>query len=132
MRHKVKPIHCAILMVVLATCIAVCGCTSSNPSSVPATTPMQVPGTVTVSIQNFAFIPASITVPSGTTVTWTNQDPTDHTIVNDARGSVAQGAIFSSNSLPKGASYSFKFDNPGTYPYLCTVHPSMKGTVIVT
>jgi plastocyanin len=65
-------------------------------------------------------------------VTWTNQDPTDHPIVNDAQGSFAQGAIFSSSSLPKGASYSFKFDSPGTYPYHCTVHPSMKGTVIVT
>lgn len=132
MRYKVKPAHCAILMVVLATCIAVCGCTSSNPPASPATTQTQVPGAPTVNIQNFAFIPASITVPSGTTVTWTNQDTTDHPIVNDAQGSVAQGAIFSSSSLPKGASYSFKFDNPGTYPYHCTSHPSMKGTVTVT
>jgi len=132
MRCTPEPIHCAILMVVLITSIAVCGCTSPNPPASPGTTQTQVPGAPTVNIQNFAFIPASITVPVGTTVTWTNQDPTDHPIVNDAQGSVAQGAIFSSGSLPKGASYSFKFDNPGTYPYHCTAHPSMKGTVIVT
>ena len=78
MRCTPKPIHCAILVVVLITSIAVCGCTSSNPPASTATTQTQVPGAPTVNIQNFAFIPASITVPSGTTVTWTNQDSTDH------------------------------------------------------
>jgi plastocyanin len=94
--------------------------------------PTQVSVTTTVNIQNFAFNPASITVPKGTTVTWMNQDSANHEIVNDAQGSIAQGALFTSNSLAKGASYSFKFDNPGTYHYHCSIHPSMKATVIVT
>jgi plastocyanin len=119
-----------MLIVVLAACIAICGCTSSGPSTTITQTP--VPGATTVNIQNFAFVPASITVPKGTTVTWVNQDPTDHTIVNDAQGSIGQGAVFTSNPLPKGAQYSFRFDTPGTYPYHCSIHPSMKGTVIVT
>jgi len=133
MRFTPQPIHWAILIVVLVAFIAVCGCTGYGPSSTtPATTQTQVPGTMTVNIQNFAFNPASITVPKGTTVTWVNQDSANHEIVNDAQGSIAQGALFTSNSLPKGASYSFKFDNTGTYPYLCSIHPSMKATVIVT
>jgi plastocyanin len=85
-----------------------------------------------VNIQNFAFNPASITVPKGTTVTWVNQDTANHQIVNDAQGSIAQGALFTSNSLAKDARYSFTFDTPGTYPYHCSIHPSMKATVTVT
>ena len=84
-----------------------------------------------VNIQNFAFNPASITVPKGTTVTWVNQDTTNHEIVNDAQGSIAQGALFTSNSLSRGGSYSYTFENPGTYPYHCSIHPSMKATVTV-
>jgi plastocyanin len=127
-----KPLHWTILIVVV-TFIAVCGCTSYGPSTTtPATTQTEVTGAATVNVQNFAFNPASITVPKGTTVIWVNQDTTDHQIVNDAQGTIAQGALFTSNSLPKGASYSFKFDNPGTYPYHCSIHPSMKATVKVT
>jgi len=133
MRYTLKPIHGGILIVVLIAFITVCGCTSYGPSTTtPATTLTQVLGATTVNIENFAFNPASIAVPKGTTVTWVNQDTTDHQIVNDAQGTIAQGALFTSNSLPKGASYSFKFDNPGTYPYHCSIHPSMKAMVIVT
>ena len=121
-----------MLIVVLAAGLAICGCTSSGPSPSPGTTEVTIPGTTTVNIQNFAFVPASITVPKGTTVTWINQDPTDHTIVSDAQGSSGQGTVFTSNPLPKGAQYSFRFDTPGTYPYHCSIHPSMKATVIVT
>jgi plastocyanin len=83
-------------------------------------------------IQDFAFNPASITVAKGTTVTWVNQDAANHQIINDAQGSITQGALFSSNALQKGASYSFTFDTPGTYPYHCAIHPTMKATVTVT
>jgi plastocyanin len=132
MRCTPTPVHWTILIVLLVPCIAVCGCTSYSPSVPPATTQTQVPGATTVTIQNFAFNPASITVPKGTTVTWVNQDTTDHTIVNDAQGSTAQGALFTSNSLSRGGSYSYTFENPGTYPYHCSIHMAMKATVIVT
>ena len=132
MRCLPKPVHWSILIVVLLTFIAICGCTGSGSSTPPATTQVQAPGAATVSIQNFAFNPTTISVTKGTTVTWVKGDTTDHTIVSDAQGSVALGAIFTSNSLPKGASFSFKFDNPGTYLYHCSIHPSMKATVIVT
>lgn len=127
-----NPVHGVILIFVLVTFITVCGCTGSGPSPSPATTQAQVPGTTTVTIQNFAFNPASITVTKGTTVTWVNEDTANHQIVNDAQGSIAQGALFTSDSLPNGARYSFKFDNPGTYSYHCSIHPSMMATVIVT
>ena len=134
MRCTPKPVHLAILVVVLVTAIALCGCTSNVPGSVAPTTTQIAPPAAgpTVTIQNFAFTPASTTVPKGTSVTWVNQDTANHQVVNDAQGTIAQGALFTSSSFPKGASYSFKFDSPGTYPYHCSLHPAMKGTVVVT
>jgi plastocyanin len=63
----------------------------------------------------------------GTVVTWTNRDSTPHTIVSDTASPVQ----FSSDPLPTGASYSFTFIQAGTYPYHCSIHPSMMGTIVV-
>lgn len=130
---SVKRFHWAVLVAVVTMSMIRAGCTSYNPPSTPpATIQPQAPGAPTVTIQNFAFSPATITVPRGTTVTWVNQDSASHTIVDDAKGPVAQGSLFTSSSLASGAVYSFKFDNPGTYSYHCSIHPAMKATVIVT
>jgi plastocyanin len=56
-----------------------------------------------------------------------NQDGASHTVVSDT----GSPAAFSSDSLSTGASYRFTFALPGTYPYHCSIHPSMKGTIIV-
>jgi len=137
MRYTAKPVHWAVLAAVLAGCIALSGCTSNSPLSAtpvtPTTTPIQLQETgPTITIQNLAFTPATVTIPKGTTVSWVNLDSTNHQVVNDAQGTIAQGALFTSNSLPKGAGYLFKFETPGTYQYHCSIHPSMKGTVVVT
>jgi plastocyanin len=86
-----------------------------------ATTEAAAPAAVTIA--DFAFAPQAITVPRGTTVTWTNNDPLGHSIVGDG---------FSSESLDDGATFRFTFDTPGTYSYVCGIHPQMSGTVIVT
>jgi plastocyanin len=133
MNQHIRPVHWVALIATLAIIILIAGCTgSSQPPGTTTVTQTPAGGGSTVAIQNFAFIPQSITVPRGTTVTWTNQDAVDHQIINDAQGSAAQGSLFTSGALAKGASYSFKFDNPGSYPYHCSIHPSMTGTVIVT
>lgn len=80
--------------------------------------------TVSITIQNFAFSPATITIPAGTTVTWTNQDTVAHTATSDT-------GAWDSGTLATGQSYSHTFDTPGTYPYHCTIHPFMKATIIV-
>lgn len=78
-----------------------------------------------VVISNFAFAPAVITVPKGTTVTWTNKDGDAHTVA-------AQDGSFSSAPLGTNAGYRHTFTKPGTYSYLCTIHPFMTATVVVT
>ena len=78
-----------------------------------------------VTIANFAFDPAELSVAAGTTVTWTNDDTAPHTVTED-------DGLFDSGRLDQGASFSQTFDDPGTYAYHCDFHPSMKGTVVVT
>jgi plastocyanin len=104
------------------------GCSSTQAPPATAAPTTSTTGVNTVIIRNFAFDPSSLTVKSGTVVKWTNQDGAPHTIVSDTNSPMA----FSSDSLANGASYSFTFTQPGTYTYHCSIHPSMKGTIIVT
>jgi plastocyanin len=78
----------------------------------------------TVDIDNFAFTPAALTVTAGTTVTWKNEDDSPHRI-GDKNGT------FKSAALDTDDSFSHTFAAPGEYPYICTIHPYMVGTIIV-
>lgn len=78
----------------------------------------------------YEFMPMEFTVPAGTTVTWINNDESEHT-VTAGDGSFDSGNIMTANVQP-GASFSFTFTEPGTYEYVCTIHPRMTGTIIVT
>jgi plastocyanin len=89
----------------------------------PQTTPAI--GVTQVQIVNFAFAPASIQVPAGTQVTWTNQDTAPHTVTFTASKS-------GSSTLQQGQTFSYTFKTPGTYAYYCAVHPYMTATVIVS
>ena len=79
---------------------------------------------VEVKIDNFSFGPATVTVPVGTTVTWTNRDDIPHTVVSDDK-------VFKSKVLDTDEKFSFTFSKPGTYPYFCSIHPKMTGKVVV-
>jgi PGF-CTERM protein len=78
-----------------------------------------------VNIEGFAFQPATLIVPPGTTVTWTNQDNAPHTVTST-------DGKFDSGSLGKGQEFSFNFTQPGVYDYHCKIHPSMRGQIEVT
>jgi len=80
-----------------------------------------------VTIQNFAFLPGDITIKKGTTVTWTNNDSTAHS-VNETDNQKGPD----SGDLNPGDKYSFTFDQTGTFKYRCNLHPEMLGTVTVT
>lgn len=84
--------------------------------------------TETVNIQDSAYTPANIKVKKGTTVTWTNQDSIRHDIVPDEENDNFKA----SELLGQGESYSFTFNEAGTYTYHCSPHPFMKGSVEVT
>ncbi len=102
--------------------------TSNVETSTDATAQESESTSSSVEIADFAFSPASITVKKGTTVTWTNKDSAAHTATSDNDAAAA----FDSGSLATGESFSFTFEEVGTYAYHCTPHPSMTGTVTVT
>jgi plastocyanin len=83
-----------------------------------------MPAGVEVKIDNFSFGPAVLTIPAETTVTWTNRDDIPHTVVS------TEGA-FKSKVLDTDEKFSFTFTKPGTYPYFCSIHPTMTAKVIV-
>ncbi len=85
---------------------------------------MQTPVTVGVTIDNFEFTPATITVTVGTKVSWTNRDDMVHTVV-------AGDKSFRSEALDTGDAFSFTFEKAGTFDYFCSIHPRMTGRVIV-
>jgi plastocyanin len=77
-----------------------------------------------VSVDNFTFGPASITVAANSTVTWVNRDDVPHVIAST-------DGLFRSKALDTDDKFSFTFAKPGTYPYFCAVHPKMVGKIIV-
>lgn len=79
----------------------------------------------TITIDNFTFTPAELTIAKGTTITWINHDDIPHSVVeNDKK--------FRSKALDTDDSYSFTFEMSGTFQYFCGLHPHMVGKVIVT
>ena len=77
-----------------------------------------------VQIKGFAFVPDVVEVKRGTTVQWTNADPSEHTVT-------ARDQSFGSDPLPRGKSFSARFDKVGTFRYFCAIHPAMEGAVKV-
>jgi hypothetical protein len=78
-----------------------------------------------VTIQSFAFHPQTITIGAGDTVTWTNRDDAAHT-------ATGTGGSFDTGTLQRGQSGSHTFTSAGRFSYICAIHPSMTGTVVVT
>jgi plastocyanin len=120
------------------------GCSASRPDAQPSVTfgsnsngmpgtpgtasPTGSPAAVAgnqVTIDNFAFAPATLTVSAGSTVTWTNRDEEPHTVV-------ASDGSFHSPGMGTGANFSHTFSAPGRFDYVCSIHPMMHGTVVVT
>jgi amicyanin len=78
-----------------------------------------------VHIKNLAFSPATVTIKAGSTVVWTNDDSIQHDVTFDGGG-------IASSVLNHNDTFSHTFLTAGTYHYICSIHPFMHGTVIVT
>lgn len=133
-----------VLPLAVAAVVAVAGCGAAPKASAGAAPPAMtsMPGMTasaavadpgqtapvaidSVAIKNFAFSPVVVTVRVGTTVTWTNSDQDAHTVT-------ATGGVFKSATLNTGDTFRYTFTKPGRYDYLCTIHPFMTATVVVT
>ncbi len=78
-----------------------------------------------VEIRNMKFEPATLTIASGTTVTWVNEDNSPHTVTD-------RGKVFRSAALDTKDKFSYTFAAPGEFTYFCTIHPMMVGKIVVT
>ena len=104
---------------------------SPSPSPTPPVTapPGSPSSSVTIpvgaeSLGNRAYVPGELDIAVGTTVTWMNTDSTSHTSTSNAAG-------WDSGIVAPGGQFSFAFQNAGTFPYHCAIHPGMVGTVVV-
>ncbi len=97
---------------------------SARPSPSPSAVPLSAgaPSSATVRIADFAFGPATVTVAAGGRVEWTNADGDRHSILLDGT---------ESERLETGATHAREFSAPGEFSYVCGLHPSMTGTVVV-
>jgi len=96
---------------------------TNNPITQPSDSTTSVnPKTYNITIENFSFKPAELKIKKGDTVVWTNQDSSPHQILE---------SNFKSEKLNNGQSFRFVFETVGTFNYICSIHPSMKGKIIV-
>lgn len=122
-KHRITAAAMAVLLV---AGLAACGSSGHPSSSSSRTTTVTSLAADQVVIKNFAFTPATITVKAGTTVTWVDRDQVAHSVVAD------HNTFPSSPTLQPGDRYSHTFNTPGSFPYICGIHPYMTGTVVVS
>jgi len=122
--QKMKQRLILVLVAIAGATVVIAGCTSSSSNSSQATV-SSTASQNSVAIQNYAFNPSTLTIHKGANVTWKNYDSVQHTVVSDS-------SAFSSPLLSTGDTYTFQFNNTGSFPYYCSIHPYMKGTIVVT
>jgi amicyanin len=135
-RSRRAPFGIASLFAVGAIVLAACG--GGGKSAAHGMAAMAMPaqpggnaanaapvGTNSVKIDNFAFSPATVRVKAGSTIVWTNGDAIQHDVTFD-------GGNISSGVMNQNDTFSHTFTTAGTYHYICSIHPFMHGTVIVT
>ena len=106
----------SVIAALIIISVLISGCTTQQAQ------PKEQSTSSTVAIIKFAFMPTETTIKKGTEVTWTNEDSVAHDVTS-------QG--FKSELLKQGDTFSYTFSEPGEYQYYCSLHPSMKGKIIV-
>lgn len=109
-------------LLLLAALLALAGCGGSGSSG---STVSGGGGPKAVSIKNFAYAPADLTVAKGTTVKFTNGDSTNHT------ATATDASVFDTGTIAPGKTKSITLDKSGTFAFFCSFHPFMKGTITV-
>ena len=123
------------LMVIIAVVVLAAGGwviydrhkTNSNTNNSSSNSSQSVTSTGAITIKNMMFTPSQISIQKGGTVTWTNNDSTTHTVVDD----LSNVGGPSSGDIQPGSTYSFTFNKTGSFQYHCSIHPSMRGTIVV-
>jgi plastocyanin len=138
--------HLAHLMAIGGVA-AIAACSGSG--SLTGNTPVSTSGNAaTITVQDFSYSPATVTIKAGTTVLWVNNGPSAHTVTSDSglwdsgtlgtpSGSMGSTGYGTTGGTTAGGSFQRTFTQPGTYGYHCTIHPpslypNFRGTIVVT
>jgi plastocyanin len=108
-------------LLAIATAAMLVGAAGSGAGAQSTPAPAAV---VVVHIKNFAFVPSSVTIKPGDSVQFVNDDSTPHT-------ATAADKSFDSGNMDQNAKWTYAFKTAGSYAYICTYHPYMKGTIVV-
>jgi plastocyanin len=119
-----KKLTLLTLAVLVGAVVMIAGCTSSTTPSPSSSPQISTASQNSVSMKGLAFNPSALTIVKGANVTWTNDDTTTHTVTSDT-------GVFESGNLSPGNSFTHQFNDTGTFPYHCSIHTSMKGTITV-
>ncbi len=132
MKHILKHLNSLSIVGAIGTAaiifmIAGCGPSSTSPYGGGNTGTGGGPPANTVNMQNVSFVPNTLTITKGTTITWQNKDSYSHTSTSDTPG------LWDTGDIPGGSSKTTTFNTAGTFHYHCTYHASMgmTGTIIV-
>jgi len=113
------------IFLVSALSVVSCGGNNSNPAPAPSPSPMSISIVAGARLlTTTAYVPNPLTVASGTTVTWVNNDTSTH-------DNIADGGAFNTGDIAPGAQASFTFQTAGSFPYHCGRHPGMVATINV-
>jgi plastocyanin len=115
----------ALLTAAIAVLLVGCGGGGDGTDRISASTNGSAQNVTVVTIQDYLYDPARITVPEGTTITFANRDSTPHTATSKEPGR------FDSGSIDTGKSGEVVLDETGTFAYYCLFHPFMKGAIVV-
>jgi plastocyanin len=121
--NKIKLNTIGITLIFIVGVLLVFGCGSKNKSTNPAP-PAHSSHFHDISIANFAFSPATLPIPVGDTVLWTNNQSVQHTVTSDTGTELA-------GNLSSGSTYQHIFLTAGSFPYHCAIHTTMHGSVTV-
>lgn len=114
----------------VATAVALAGCASETTGGAAGGESAQVGGAA-ISVNGIAFKPASLGILAGDAVTWTLDEPTEHTVT--AGTPAAPLGTFDEVLRKEGDRFEFAFEDPGDYPFFCRRHPNgMRGEITVT
>jgi len=147
MSKRTRLLPVAVVAAVLAAVLVAAGCGSTSSATTTSPSPA-APGasasagaanggsTASVTIQNFAFSPSTLSIKPGTTVTWTNKDsvPHDVTSTNGPGVNATPTSLYTSGTMSTGQTFTFTYAKKGTYFYECKIHaaePSMHAKVVV-
>lgn len=119
---RTRAVRLVVLAALLLTFGLLAGCGGATTSGSSATSAAGNAAQVIMTNRNYD--PQQVTIKVGDTVTWVNQDAPKHDVVAD-------NGEFKSDLFDKGGTFSFTFTKAGTYPYHCSIHPGMVGTVVV-